>query len=437
MISLLSNFNCGGFLADTIVNSTQLPKINPFQFGSNEYWMCEALRFSMKAIGITSPNPPVGCILVRNNQEIARGHTQPYGGWHAERTAIMSLPENHDFSDVTAFVTLEPCTHTGRQPPCANFLVEKKFKKIVIAALDPNAQVAGKGLQKLRAAGIEIEVGVLKSEVQAWLMPFLYQIQKNKIFIAGKWAQSLDGKLADHTGGWRWITGPEARAHTHWLRQKYDAIVVGAGTALNDFPMLDVRDCAAPIQSQPLRILFDPKGRILNASEANQKKLFERTLNPNQPNFIFILQNTLNNSDSKTLNQLKNEGNVTFLAGDPELSPALGFIETLNAFDFKSYRGGRPLQSILVEGGPSLLSQLIENDSLDVMHTFIAPFFMGPSPHGIASKSTDSWQLNAFPRVLSQVQRNKLLTQSHWGNDTFLELMPIDRAELVFQNCTF
>lgn len=437
MTSIHSNFNCSGFLADTIVNPTQLPKVNPFQFGTNQYWMSEALRFSMKAIGITSPNPPVGCILVRNNQEIARGHTQPYGGWHAERTAIMSLPENYDFSDVTAFVTLEPCSHTGRQPPCADFLVQKKFKKIVIAALDPNGQVAGKGLQKLRGSGIEIEIGVLKSEVQAWLMPFLYQIQKNKIFIAGKWAQSLDGKLADHTGGWRWITGPEARAHTHWLRQKYDAIVVGAGTALNDFPMLDVRDCSGPIQSQPLRILFDPKGRIFSATELARKKLFERTLNPGQPNFVFTLQNTLANVESKIQTQFKNEGNVTLLAGDPELSPALGFIEALNAFDFKSYRGGRPLQSILVEGGPSLLSQLIENDSLDVMHTFIAPFFMGPSPHSIASQSVDSLQSNAFPRVLSQTQRTQLLTQSQWGNDTLLELMPTDRAELVFQNCAF
>ena len=230
MSLLKSGFALGGRI-DRTLNA----KVEPsFPFGSpeytDEYWMEQALICSMNSVGLSPPNPSVGCVLVKNQGVLASGFTQATGGEHAERMAFKNLPKDIDLSDVTAYVTLEPCSHFGSQPPCADLFLNTGLKKMVVACQDPDSRVNGEGIQRLRDNGIEVVVGVLEAEVRAFLFPFIFNRTQHRPAWIGKWAQTPQGYLADANGHSKWISNVQSRAYTHWLRQKYDVIVVGAET---------------------------------------------------------------------------------------------------------------------------------------------------------------------------------------------------------------
>ena len=336
---LKTGFGIGGVFSRTLPHHAEIDSLVPDSIRSaEERWMAIALLEAMNGIGWASPNPSVGCVIVRNEKIIARGFTQSYGGLHAERSAFESLQskyELHQFSDLHVYVTLEPCTHFGKQPPCVDLLLHPAVKKVWIGCEDPNPLVAGKGIALLRRSGKEVEVGILKNEVEAWHSPFLMSQKVKKPLWVAKWAENQDGLLADSEGNSKWITNADSRAYTHWLRQKYDAILVGAGTWIRDQPQLTVRDCAGPHRRNPIVLVHDPKNLLESLPSS---KIF----------YVFKEQ---------------------------KIADLISVIEQKN-FGFE-------LQSVFCEGGARTLNELFRAQRIDLVHRFVGQKALGSSKHRI------------------------------------------------------
>jgi diaminohydroxyphosphoribosylaminopyrimidine deaminase/5-amino-6-(5-phosphoribosylamino)uracil reductase len=216
--------------------------------------MARALELAATVRASTPPNPWVGCVIEARDGAVFEGSTQPVGGPHAEAVAIAAAGD-HDLAGATAWVTLEPCSHHGRTPPCADALIAAGVSRVVVAIEDPNPSVAGGGIQRLREAGITTEVGLDAAAAADLIAPYLHHRRTGRPFVVLKLAASLDGRTAAPDGTSQWITGPEARADAHALRAESDAIVVGAGTVRTDDPTLTVRDAPAP-RGDPLRVVL-------------------------------------------------------------------------------------------------------------------------------------------------------------------------------------
>ena len=214
--------------------------------------MAHALGLGWRGQGRTWPNPSVGCVIVKDGHVVGRGTTAPGGRPHAEVVALARAGEAA--AGATAFVTLEPCAHHGRTPPCAEALIAARIARVVVACPDPDPRVAGRGVQMLRAAGIEVREGVMEAEARADLAGYLKVRGQGLPALTLKLATSLDGRIATATGESRWITGPAARRMVHGLRARHDAVLVGSGTARADDPDLTVRDLG--VAHQPVRIVM-------------------------------------------------------------------------------------------------------------------------------------------------------------------------------------
>lgn len=390
---------------------------------SDAYFMLEALKESLSSVGISNPNPAVGCVLVdAQGKELARGATQAYLGPHAEHVAFGKILDPASLEGGTAYVTLEPCSHYGNQPPCVELLLSSKIKKVVIARMDPNPLISGAGIQKLLAAGKEVSVGLNHAEATAWNFPFFaYQTLKRPIFIL-KWAQTLDGQLADDDGNSQWITGPVARSYTHWLRQRYDTLLVGAGTILADFPKLTVRDCGLPHQAQPLPIIFDPRGKLLDIQVEHQEKVRRYTLTKDR-NFIYVTtQSTMDRQGESWLAQLPN-GTILTLSEPAPGGPDVGVggnsgVKLINQL-VSLIQGptvpkalGRPIQSIMIEGGPQTLSLFLRAGYADLLHVFVAPMLSGGASNRIQ-----------LMQLFANSQRYEMISNSRLGPDTVMEMV--------------
>lgn len=220
---------------------------------SDQSYMRLAIEMAKSATGQTSPNPVVGAVVVKNNQIIGLGAHLKAGEPHAEVHAIQMAGEKA--KDATIYVTLEPCSHFGKTPPCADLVIKSGIKRVVIAATDPNPQVAGRGIEKMCAHGLEVEVGLLQDEAEALNQVFYHYIQTGLPFVTLKTAMSLDGKIATSSGHSRWITGEEAREDVHYYRHRHDAILVGVNTVLKDNPSLTTRLPGGG--KNPIRIILD------------------------------------------------------------------------------------------------------------------------------------------------------------------------------------
>ena len=220
--------------------------------------MSHALALAARGFGRTWPNPAVGCVLVKDGHIVGRGWTQPGGRPHAERMALDQA--GAQAAGATAYVTLEPCAHHGRTPPCAEALVAAGISRVVTAQTDPDPRVAGRGHAILRAAGIAVTEGILEPRARAQQAGFLKRVTQGLPFTTLKLAATLDGRIATRTGESRWITGPEARRRVHLMRLTHDAVLTSSATALADDPDLTARDMGAT--HQPLRILLDAGLRV-------------------------------------------------------------------------------------------------------------------------------------------------------------------------------
>lgn len=412
---LQPGFTFGGYLQKTIpidlaANLKCATAFPPPELGTDHYWMQEALIESMKSIGLSRPNPAVGCILLNaRNQEVARGATEVYKARHAERVAFDALGDQKKtkeaLKDGTAFITLEPCSHQGHQPPCVELLARSSLRRIVIAAQDPNPKVNGQGIERLKEAGKIVELGLLGPEARAWNYPFFLSQALGRPMIALKWAQTLDGQLADDNNKSQWISGPESRAYSHWLRQKYDVILVGAKTFLHDSPKLTARDCAGPIQAQPFPIVLDLRGTLLRTEFQSQPEPFGR------PWALFTTRRVI--EKFKPGPSFKNHlTRLTLFVIEGE-DPAQEILEELNRPSFEALLG-RPLQSIFVEGGPITLGLFLKKPNADLLHTFICPRITG----GVR---------NRIPTLRSLDDALQLHTPSscQLGTDILMELVPV------------
>ncbi|WP_137936243.1 bifunctional diaminohydroxyphosphoribosylaminopyrimidine deaminase/5-amino-6-(5-phosphoribosylamino)uracil reductase RibD [Chitinivorax sp. B] len=224
-------------------------------------FMARALQLAVQGAWLTTPNPSVGCVLVRDGHILGEGHTLPAGQDHAEIQAIKDCLQRGDTpKGATAYVTLEPCSHHGRTPPCADKLAEAGIARVVAALTDPNPQVSGRGLQRLKAAGIRAEVGLLGEAARVHHIGFISRMERGQPWTRVKLAASLDGKTALNNGISQWITGPAARVDVHRLRARSCAMLTGIGTVLADNPQLNVREVLC--SRQPARVVVDSQLRL-------------------------------------------------------------------------------------------------------------------------------------------------------------------------------
>ncbi len=225
--------------------------------------MGRALHLAQRSMNTTTPNPRVGCVLVRDGHVIGEGYTQPAGRNHAEVEALLNArarPGGDGAAGATAYVTLEPCSHHGRTPPCADALIEAGVTRVIAAMQDPNPQVAGQGFARLRAAGVETRCGLMEREAEEINIGFVSRMTRGRPWLRVKLAASLDGRTALHNGASQWITGPAARSDGHRWRARACAILTGIGTVLEDDPRLTVRlDAHEGMPRQPLKVIIDSR----------------------------------------------------------------------------------------------------------------------------------------------------------------------------------
>ena len=324
-------------------------------------FMKRAIELARQGAGWTSPNPLVGAVVVKNGRIIGEGYHRKYGELHAERNAIAACTE--DPAGATIYVTLEPCCHYGKTPPCTEIILEKKIARVVIGSRDPNPKVAGKGARILRENGVQVEEDFMREECDA-LNPIFFQYITTKIpYVAMKYAMTADGKIATRTGASKWITGEMARGHVHQLRGRYAAIMVGIGTVLADDPMLN---CRIEGGHQPLRIVCDSKLRIpLDSQLVRTAKEYP----------LLVVTETRDEAstdaeeyaDKKTA--LENAGTRVW-----ELPQENG---KLSLKTLMQRLGAEKIDSVLIEGGGTLNQSALEEGIVHHIYTYIAPKLLG------------------------------------------------------------
>ena len=312
-----------------------------------EKYMKRCLDLAQLGAGNVSPNPMVGCVIVQNNIIIGEGFHEKYGAAHAEVNAVNSVKNQELLKESTLYVSLEPCAHFGLTPPCADLIVSKKIPHVVIGVIDSFAKVAGKGIERMIKAGIDVQVGVLEKECRELNKRFFIFHEKKRPYIFLKWAETSDGfidfdRTKSEFGGPTWITGGKALVHVHQMRAVEDAILVGTNTALKDNPSLTVRHCPG---RNPVRLLIDNHLRL-----PNTLRLFDGTVKT-------IIFNSLKS---------ENVGNTEFVKidfGKKIIPQILKMLYQQN------------IQSLIVEGGKQLLESFINSNQWDEAHRFIGDKF--------------------------------------------------------------
>lgn len=325
---------------------------------SDEAIMRRAIALARTAAGWTNPNPLVGAVVVKDGRVIGQGCHERFGQLHAERNALKSCKE--DPAGATIYVTLEPCNHTGHQPPCVDALIEAGIAKVVVGSRDPNPLVSGKGNARLRAAGIEVEEDFLRDECDALNPIFFHYITTKRPYVVSKWAMTVDGKIAAATGDARWVSNEASRADTHELRQRLAGIMVGINTVLADNPELTCRRTVP--SNNPTRIVCDSQLRIpLDCTLVATAK--------ETPVIVACACDTESGAATQKAKALAQAGvSVVRVPG------ADGRVD-LNAL--MTELGKRQIDSLLVEGGGTLHAQLFAEDLVDRVVVYVAPKVIG------------------------------------------------------------
>ncbi|SNZ07770.1 diaminohydroxyphosphoribosylaminopyrimidine deaminase [Persephonella hydrogeniphila] len=328
---------------------------------NDEKYMRIALKEAKKGKGYTHPNPAVGAVIVKNGKVIGKGYHKKAGLPHAEREAIKdAISKGFDITRSTMYVTLEPCCHYGKTPPCTEAIIDSRIKRVVIATLDPNPLVAGKGVEILKNNGIEVITGVLRKEAEKINEDFFVYIREKRPFIHLKIAQTIDGKIATKTGSSKWITGEKSRRYAHRLRKEATAVMVGVGTVLQDNPQLTVRDY--PSKKQPVRILIDK-----SLKTPVDFRIFDKSAKT-----VVFTSKTASENKIKTLKEKGIEiVKLPLKEGRFELKDILKEL-----YDME-------IMHLLVEGGKEVITQFIMENLFDKISIFQAPKLIGED--GISS----------------------------------------------------
>jgi diaminohydroxyphosphoribosylaminopyrimidine deaminase/5-amino-6-(5-phosphoribosylamino)uracil reductase len=313
--------------------------------------MARAIVLARRAIGSASPNPPVGAVIVKDGHIVGEGYTQPPGQAHAEIMALAQAGEDARGADL--YVTLEPCAHQGRTPPCTSAIIAAGIRRVHIAALDPNPRTDGRGVARLEQANVSVVLGEGSPDSGALIEAFAKHITTDKPFVVAKFAMSLDGKIATRSGDSKWISNAAARKHAHALRARVDAVMVGIGTALADDPQLTVRDIPHT-RPQPTRVVIDSTGRL--PTHAAMLALDGTTI---------IATAGLDTERRAALEATGAEVIDTGARAQVDLPQLLATL------------GERQITSVLVEGGSHLLGSLFDLGLIDKVVAVIAPVIIG------------------------------------------------------------
>jgi diaminohydroxyphosphoribosylaminopyrimidine deaminase/5-amino-6-(5-phosphoribosylamino)uracil reductase len=322
--------------------------------------MREALRLARRGRGKASPNPMVGSIIVKDGHVIGRGYHRYFGGKHAEVNALENA--GADASGATIYITLEPCSHFGKTPPCVDAVIAARPARVVIGMLDPDPRVRGRGLEKLKKDGIETTVGVLEAECRALNEAYIKHRSTGVPFVTVKFAQTLDGRIATAARASRWISSAESLKLAHRLRARHDAVLVGAGTVLADDPELTVRLVRG---RNPLRVVVDARLRLPLEAKVLKDQTAARTLVATTPA-----------ADEKKLASLRETGiEVAMLpAGAPGRVDLPALLKML---------GERDITSVLVEGGATMITSFLREGLADRIIAIIAPKIMGKGTEAV------------------------------------------------------
>ncbi len=318
-------------------------------------YMRRALHLARRALGNVSPNPAVGAVLVKNARIIGEGYTEPPPGQHAEVVALCKLAVAAA-AGAEMYVTLEPCPHYGRTPPCVEAIVQAGVRSVHIAMLDPDERVRGSGVAALRAAGVRTDIGDGQLEAMRLLEAYTKHRATGRPFVIAKFAASLDGRIAAASGDSRWVSSPESRAWAHRLRTQVDAIAAGSDTVIIDDPLLTARPGGRKAKRQPLRIVLDTRGRIPATA---------RVLNDDAPTLVATGPAT-----GKAWRRAIESTGAEVLA-----LPQHG--EHLDAAALLRALGDRGILSLLMEGGGVLLGGFFDRQLVDKVHAIIAPMIIG------------------------------------------------------------
>ncbi|NLW18555.1 MAG: bifunctional diaminohydroxyphosphoribosylaminopyrimidine deaminase/5-amino-6-(5-phosphoribosylamino)uracil reductase RibD [Candidatus Cloacimonetes bacterium] len=322
-----------------------------------QVYMKRALRLAERARGLCSPNPFVGAVIVKNGELLGEGWTQVYGSDHAEVQALKKAGPKAQGADM--YVSLEPCSHQGKTPPCTRAIIKAGIKRVYVGILDPNPLVNGRGIKQLRDAGIEVMTGLLAPKIEVQLESYLCRVLKQRPFVVWKSALSVDGKYAAQDGSSRWISGELSRKKVHRLREASDVVLTGIGTVLADDPMLNVR--LSKPRHQPLRAVLDPELKLPPDSRLAQSA-------SQYPTAVFCLDGLESSSQASVLKNLGIQIHPTAATDD-----GLDLHEVLDIL----FKLGH--NQVLLESGSKLASAFFERKLVDKIHVFLAPKLIGGS----------------------------------------------------------
>ena len=325
---------------------------------AEEQFMKRAIELAKQGAGWTAPNPLVGAVVVKNGRVIGEGYHRKYGELHAERNALAACTE--DPAGATLYVTLEPCCHYGKTPPCTEIIIEKKIAKVVIGSRDPNPKVAGKGARILREHGIEVVEDYMRKACDSLNPVFFRYITTKTPYVVLKFAMTLDGKIATRTGASKWITGEAARNHVHQLRGRYAGILAGIGTVLADDPMLNCRIDGA---HQPLRIILDSHLRIPMGSRLVRSA-------KEYPLLIVCNESTRDREEgTNRIQKLEEAGAKVWILPEKNGHPDLNVL--------MQRLGEEKIDSVLIEGGGTVNEAALKAHIVHHVYAYIAPKIFG------------------------------------------------------------
>lgn len=339
--------------------------------------MVRALELARRGEGRVEPNPMVGCVLVRDGAVVGEGWHQQFGGPHAEIAALAAAGDSA--RGATAYVTLEPCCHTGKTPPCTRALIAAGVSRVVAAQSDPHRVVHGHGLEELAAAGVAVEQGLLGELARSLIAPFAKLVAEHRPWVIAKWAMSLDGRLATRTGDSKWISGDASRAIVHQLRGRVDAIVVGRGTAQADDPLLTARPSGARVAT---RIVLD--------SQASLSLDSQLVCTAGE---VPVLVAAAAGASAAACQALRDRGVEVWQSNAVDRQARLAaLLDEL---------GRRQMTNVLVEGGSAVLGALFDIHAVDEVHVFLAPKIIGGKDvhaaiGGGVSQMTDAGRVNSL-----------------------------------------
>ena len=337
---------------------------NPWKLGGSDFFMQKkeeymrrALELARKGEGHTSPNPMVGCVVVKDGRIISEGYHEKYGEFHAERNALTRCTEDTAGADL--YVTLEPCCHQGKTPPCTDIIIEKKIARVFVGSMDSNPLVAGKGVQILRDHGIYVETGILDAECRKLNEVFYHYIATKTPFVVMKYAMTLDGKIACATGDSKWVTGEIARTQVHRMRGRYRGIMVGIGTVLADDPMLN---CRVEGGVDPVRIICDSNLHIPTESQIVKTASDIETI-------VACSQEALESERKQEKIRRLKEAGIQIIG--TEGAHGVNLVELMKKL------GGQNIDSILLEGGGTRNASALEDGIVNKVYAYIAGKLIG------------------------------------------------------------